>query len=93
MTSTACLSPITAAGAVLEEHPGLRLLHDPPAEGPTEGTCVPWDERSLHRSVSQGVAGSLHDGLFTHQHEAIEHALAGRHCVVATRTSSGCVCD
>jgi DEAD/DEAH box helicase domain-containing protein len=42
------------------------------------------DERLRHALASRGISG-----LYTHQAQAIDHALAGRHVVVITPTASG----
>src|SRR5262245_34164403 len=44
---------------------------------------------ALDARLKQALAGRGIERLYTHQAEAIEHALAGRHVVVTTPTASG----
>ncbi|MCA8998953.1 MAG: DEAD/DEAH box helicase [Planctomycetaceae bacterium] len=74
---------------VLAADPSLQVSYDPPAEGPRDGTCVPLDESHLSSNVQDYLRSSFPNGLFTHQHQAVEHVLSGEDTVVATRTSSG----
>jgi DEAD/DEAH box helicase domain-containing protein len=69
--------------------PGLAVHHDPVAVESKRGTCRPLSESHLHPAVLSHLAHRYPDGLFQHQHEAIEGVLSGRNMVVATPTSSG----
>ena len=88
MTLT-CDSPIAAVESLLQSTEGVKILFDPPASGPSDGRFVPWAESSLDSAITSSMRQLHPSGLFTHQHQAIEHLLAGRNTVVATRTSSG----
>ena len=65
--------------------PGLTLHHDPVAVESNRGTCRPLSKSHLHPAVLSHLAGHYPDGLFQHQHEAIEGVLSGRNMVVAYR--------
>ena len=66
----------------------LTVCHDPPADPATEGIfgSIP---RGLQPELSDHLTRRYPKGLFRHQKVAVQHLLAGRHTVVATRTSSG----
>lgn len=73
----------------LAAHDGLDILYDPAAERPKRGSFRTLSESSLHPAIVRYLQCQHPDGLFNHQHEAIEGVLNGRNMVVATRTSSG----
>lgn len=74
---------------ILAAEPGLTLTYDPPVEPQRDGTAVSLSDSSLHPDVKTFLQTSYPEGLYQHQHEAVEAVLRGRHTVVATRTSSG----
>ena len=67
---------------------GLTVCHDPPAEPATDGKFDGFPE-GLHPELSGLLTWRFPRGLFRHQKAATQHLLAGRHTIVATRTSSG----
>ena len=79
---------IDTVNRLLAADDGLTVCHDPPADPATDGVfgSVP---SGLHPEVSAHLARRFPRGLFRHQMAAAQHLLAGRHTVVATRTSSG----
>ncbi|MCA8988478.1 MAG: DEAD/DEAH box helicase [Planctomycetaceae bacterium] len=82
-------SVITRVQEILNSDESLKLLYDPPIDGPREGQFHSLEKSSLHQNVLDYLKEQFPDGLYTHQHEAIESILAGHNTVVATRTSSG----
>jgi DEAD/DEAH box helicase domain-containing protein len=86
MTQRNLIELVAQAIASLDK---VRVQYDPEAEGPTEGKFVALDQSSIHPDVKPAVKSLAQDGLFTHQHAAVESVLAGHHTVAATRTSSG----
>ncbi len=81
--------PIATTAKVLSAMKDARIILDCPASEATNGECVGFDDSSLHLCIRNGLKRKFPNGLFTHQHRAIEHVLAGRHTVTSTRTSSG----
>ncbi len=79
---------IDTVSRLLAADDGLTLCHDAAAEPATEGVfdLLP---TSLHPELSDYISRSFPRGLYRHQRAATQHLLAGRHTVVATRTSSG----
>ena len=73
----------------LATHDELDILYDPAAERPKPGSFRDLSESSLHPAIVRYLEHQHPDGLFDHQHEAIEGVLDGRNMVLATRTSSG----
>src|SRR5207247_3484904 len=67
---------------------GLTVCHDPPADPAADGVFDSLPP-GLHPELSDHLARRYPQGLFRHQWAAAQHLLAGRHTVVATRTSSG----
>jgi len=67
----------------------FRVLYAPPAMEAARGEFVPLDGSGLQPAIIETMRQKYPAGLFTHQHQAIEQTLAGRHTVTATRTSSG----
>lgn len=67
----------------------LQVLFNPAAEPSRSGEFRPLSESSLCSNIVEYLSERFHDGLYTHQHDAIESVLAGNNTVVATRTSSG----
>lgn len=84
-----CDSPIAAVESLLKSTEGLKILFDPPASEPSDGSFVPWSKSSLDSAIVSAMQQTHPSGLFTHQHCAIEHVIAKRNTVVATQTSSG----
>jgi DEAD/DEAH box helicase domain-containing protein len=81
-------STIQAVRRLLEADDGLTVCYDPPVDAATDGlfdSCPP----SLHPELAGHLTRRFPQGLFRHQRAATQHLLAGRHTVVATRTSSG----
>lgn len=68
---------------------GSVIHHDPIVEESTDGTYDPIEGLQLCGDVLAFVSERFPNGLFSHQQAAVNHVLAGRNTVVATRTSSG----
>ncbi len=81
-------STIDTVSRLLATDNGLTVCHDPPANPATDGVfdALP---PGLHSELTDHLARRFPRGLFRHQRAAVQHLLAGRHMVVATRTSSG----
>lgn len=79
---------IDTVGRLLAATDGLSVCHDPPAEPPVPGTFEPLPP-DLHPDLATSFTRHYPGGLYRHQRAALDHLLAGRHTVVATRTSSG----
>jgi DEAD/DEAH box helicase domain-containing protein len=87
MTPTAA-STIETVTQLLAKDEGLSICYDPPAEPASDGVFEsPMSD--LHPELSDLLTRRFPQGLFRHQRAACQHLLAGRHTVVATRTSSG----
>ena len=84
------MSPIDVTARLLDDFAGLTVCHDPPAEPATDGRFLP-PPAALHPLLTDWLAAhpKYQNGLYTHQRQAVDHLLAGRHTVVTTRTSSG----
>lgn len=82
-------SPIEVAAQTIASNPNWKVLFDPPASGPRDGSYLPLTDSSLSPEIIKAISPMFPAGLFSHQHEAIESALSGRHTITATRTSSG----
>ena len=82
-------SVINKTENVIRSSEELQMIFDPPATEATPGEFVPFEGSNLHPAIAESMERRFPRGLFTHQHLAIEHVLAGRHTVTATRTSSG----
>ena len=82
-------SVIETVRETLGSFEGLQMHYDPETEPAREGRFVSLRDSRLHSSVIDFLERTYPDGLFCHQHEAIENVLHGRNTVVATRTSSG----
>ena len=87
--SSTILSPISATEDILRSTSDLRIIYDPPAEGPADGEYVDWSSCSLSPELVLSMQIQFPEGLYRHQHAAIEKALTGANTVVATKTSSG----
>ncbi len=74
---------------VLSSIDGLRVLYDPPVERGRTGRFHSLHESSLCGSLTNHLSEQFPNGLYTHQHDAIESVLAGQNTVLSTRTSSG----
>ena len=68
---------------------GTTLHHDPSIQEPTEGNFADTATLGLHADTDSFVRHEFPDGLYRHQHLAIQNILGGSNTVVATRTSSG----
>ena len=82
-------SVIETTAECLSENVDLQVLFNPSAESSRGGQFRPLKESSLCPNIVDYLSGQFSDGLYTHQHDAIESVLAGNNTVVATRTSSG----
>ena len=82
-------SVIDTVAQVVSSLENVNVQFDPPAEGPTDGKFESIEGSSMHPSLRPVVDSLAPQGLFTHQHAAIESVLAGNHTIAATRTSSG----
>ncbi|MCC7337715.1 MAG: DEAD/DEAH box helicase [Pirellulaceae bacterium] len=82
-------SVIETVSQVLAATENLSIQFDPPADEARDGRFVPLAASSLHSELREVVGQVAPQGMFTHQHSAIESVLAGRHTIAATRTSSG----
>ena len=80
---------IAQVAEVLTQQTGLTVHFDPPAVDATSGHFSPVSAVPLHEVLSEALSKVYDRGLFKHQRLALEHVLAGRNTVVATRTSSG----
>ncbi len=80
---------IATTASVLTGTPDLKVIFDPAADNGRDGQFQRLADSSLCSSIQNYLAGRFPQGLFTHQHDAIENVLAGKNSVVATRTSSG----
>ena len=65
-------SVITRVQEILNSDESLKLLYDPPIDGPREGQFHSLEKSSLHQNVLDYLKEQFPDGLYTHQHEAIE---------------------
>jgi DEAD/DEAH box helicase domain-containing protein len=81
-------STIDTVTRLLETDGGLTVCYDPPAAPATDGVFGSLPP-GLHPELSDYLARRYPQGFFRHQKAAIQHLRAGRHTVVATRTSSG----
>jgi DEAD/DEAH box helicase domain-containing protein len=86
MQNRSVIDVVTQVVSTLEN---TSVQFDPPAEGPNEGQCVSGQRSAIHPSLRPVVSNLAPQGLFTHQHAAIESVLAGNNTIAATRTSSG----
>jgi DEAD/DEAH box helicase domain-containing protein len=80
---------IEATARCIAETDNLQVLFDPAVQPSRDGDFQPLSESSLCSSIVDYLSGQFSDGLYTHQHDAIESVLTGNNTVVATRTSSG----
>lgn len=79
---------INVVRRLLETERGLTVCYDPAAAPSTDGVFgLP--PSGLQPELSDYLTRQFPKGLFLHQRAATLHLLAGRHTVVATRTSSG----
>jgi DEAD/DEAH box helicase domain-containing protein len=74
---------------VITASKSLEGQYDPPADGPRDGVFVDNRKSSVHTDLQPLLHKIAPNGMFTHQHAAIESVLAGRNSIAATRTSSG----
>ncbi len=82
-------SIIASVQDILSAEENLHTLYDPAVDGPRSGRYRSLAESQLHPDVKAALASRFEDGLYMHQHEAIESIQGGQNTVVATRTSSG----
>jgi DEAD/DEAH box helicase domain-containing protein len=80
---------IATTSNVLTSIDGLRVLYDPEVERGRTGRFHSLRESSLCGSLANHLFEQFPNGLYTHQHDAIESVLAGQNTVLSTRTSSG----
>jgi DEAD/DEAH box helicase domain-containing protein len=81
-------STINIVNQLLGTDCGLTVCYDPSMQPATDGVFDSFPPR-LHPELVKYLARLYPRGLFRHQSAAVHHVLAGRHTVVATRTSSG----
>lgn len=86
---TAELSIIDYVRDTIRSVDGAVIHYDPATEGPSRGIFEAVEGLPLCDDVRTFVSMSYPHGLFRHQRAAVDHVLAGRNTVVATRTSSG----
>ncbi len=86
--TTQAASTIESVTRLLAANDGLSICYDPPVVPAADGdfNALP---TGLHPELSDYLARSFPRGLYRHQKLACQHLRAGRHTVVATRTSSG----
>jgi DEAD/DEAH box helicase domain-containing protein len=82
-------STIALVKRTLRDIQDLWFDFDPPAEPATEGEYASPASLGLDPALLAFIDTRFPRGLFTHQHRAIQYVLAGKHTVVATKTSSG----
>lgn len=82
-------SVIDVVSHVVSNLENTSIQFDPPADGPSDGRFVSGQRSTIHPSLKPVVQNLAPQGLFTHQHAAIESVLAGNNTIAATRTSSG----
>ena len=80
---------IESVREVLVSTSGLRVHYDPAAEEGQAGVFKSIDELGLPEALAEAVRAKYPQGLFRHQDQAVREVLAGKHTVVASRTSSG----
>ena len=81
MQNRSVIDVVTQVVSTLEN---TSVQFDPPAEGPNEGQCVSGQRSAIHPSLRPVVSNLAPQGLFTHQHAAIESVLAGNNTIAAT---------
>jgi len=87
--SNATATIIDTTQDVLTDMENTNLLYDPPAQESVEGSFRTPETLPLSEPICDFINSNFPDGVFDHQYEAIDHVLAGRNTVTATRTSSG----
>jgi DEAD/DEAH box helicase domain-containing protein len=80
---------IATTANVLATAEGLKVLYDPQVEPGQAGRYVSLQKSSLCKSLISFLSARFPNGLYTHQHDAIESVLTGQNTVLSTRTSSG----
>jgi DEAD/DEAH box helicase domain-containing protein len=88
MTTPPASSAISTVSRLLAEDDGLTVSYDPLAQPLRDGVFESLPP-GMHPELSDHLARRFPQGLFRHQRAAVQHLLAGRNTVVATRTSSG----
>jgi DEAD/DEAH box helicase domain-containing protein len=82
------MTTINTINRLLASDDGLTVCYDPPTEPASDGVFASL-RAGLQSELVEHLARRFPRGLFRHQQAAVQHLLAGRHTVVATRTSSG----
>ncbi|MDZ4847870.1 MAG: DEAD/DEAH box helicase [Pirellulaceae bacterium] len=82
-------SVIENISKVISAIKGTNVLFDPAADGPRDGQYTSRAETSLHSNLRCLIESEAPNGLYRHQHAAIESVLSGNDTIAATRTSSG----
>ncbi len=72
-------SVIATASSVLSSIEQLRMIYDPATQIGRDGQFCSLAQSSLSADVVTQLKGRFASGLYSHQHEAIESVLAGRH--------------
>jgi DEAD/DEAH box helicase domain-containing protein len=80
---------ISATSAVLTATENLKIIHDPETQAGRDGKFHSLHDSSLCPNIVEYLGQRFPNGLYSHQHDAIENVLAGKNTVLATRTSSG----
>ena len=80
---------ISATAAVLSATEDLKVSYDPELQSGCEGRFHSLQDSSLCSDIVGYLGQRFPNGLYSHQHDAIENVLGGRNTILATRTSSG----
>ncbi|MFN8707856.1 MAG: DEAD/DEAH box helicase, partial [Planctomyces sp.] len=80
---------IATATDVLSSTENLKVIYNPLVDAGRCGAFRSLLDSSLCSHIVEYLSERFPNGLYSHQHEAIESVLAGNHTVLATRTSSG----
>ena len=82
-------SVISATASVLSATEDLKIIHDPETHVGRDWRFRSLQNSSLCPNIVEYLAQRFPNGLYSHQHDAIENVLAGKNTILATRTSSG----
>ena len=80
---------ISATAAVLSATEDMKIIHDPETHAGRDGRFHSLQDSSLCPNIVEYLGQRFPNGLYSHQHDAIENVLAGKNTILATRTSSG----
>lgn len=80
---------ISATAAVLSATEDMKIIHDPETHAGRDGRFHSSQDSSLCPNIVEYLGQRFPNGLYSHQHDAIENVLAGNNTILATRTSSG----